>query len=672
MNFIKKKFFDLYHLLHYHDYLYHVLNMPIISDSEYDFLVNKLRVLKKKHMQVACKIEKNFFKSNKFDFCKENYHFTPMLSLDNTFDINGYIKFHNNIKNYFHNADINFFCELKFDGVALNLLYRKGELVRAFTRGNGLYGEDVTENAYVVNNIPLKLKGLKVPELIEVRGEVCMLKEDFQKFNISAVKNNNKIFSNTRNAAAGSLRQKNTMITKQRKLFFYCYGCNIISKFPKYRTHSEQLNMLLHLGFSISQYILLSNNINKILSFYYLIERVRNFLSLNIDGIVVKVDSIKLQKSLGMTSKFPKWAIALKFVSKSAKTKILGVDYQIGRTGIITPVAHLESILISGVIVQKASLYNKSEMDKLDLHIGDTVIVCRSGDVIPKIKSVVTYLRLPFAKKIFFPKYCPSCHSLLCTNNIMVQCLAGINCLEQRKKSIQHFFSKNGLYAENFSTGVIKQLVYQKYIKTPVDCFKLTTSILLKLKYFGIKSATKIIDALQKCKITTLVKFIYALGIPEIGLENSILIANYFGSFDKVIHCTINQLKRIKHIGIVCANYFFDFINSKKNILYIMRLIEEGGIIFQDNKNQIIYNKNSIFLNRKISFTGKFQYFNRTEIIQKMILLGGIITKNISSKTDFLIVGKKPGGKLTQAKKLNIKIILEYVMKDILEKYDSV
>ncbi|QCI25857.1 NAD-dependent DNA ligase LigA [Buchnera aphidicola] len=670
MNVIKKKIFYLYKLLHYHDYLYHTLNMPIISDTEYDFLSNKLYILKNKYVQLYYVVKKTFFKSTRLNIIKKNSHFTRMLSLDHTFDINGYMKFHQNIRNRFNHLNINFFCEVKFDGVALNLLYRKGKLVRALTRGDGVSGEDVTKNAYVVNNIPLVLKGIKeIPELIEVRGEVCMLKKDFLQFNSIALKNNDKFFSNTRNAAAGSLRQKNISITKKRKLFFYCYGCNIISNFKEYETHSKQLNMLYNLGFSISPYILLSHKLNNILKFYYLMEKVRNFLSFNIDGIVVKVNSIARQNILGITNKFPKWAIAIKFLSKSEKTRLLNVEYQIGRTGLITPVAHLEPILISGVIIQKASLYNKNELDKLDLHIYDTVIVYRAGDVIPKIQSTVLHLRPKNAKKVIFPKYCPSCFSLLHIHhsNVIAQCLAGLNCLAQRIKIIGHFFSKDALYVENFSLGIITQLVLQKYIKIPLDCFQLTINLLSGLKYFGVKSATKIIFGLQKCKKTTLSRFIYALGIPEIGLENAEIIATYFGSLSNVLNCTLHQLKKIKNIGVICANYFFDFIRSKKNILYIMQLVQIGGIILSSDENKLFYNKNNVLFNKKIVVTGKFINFNRQQIIDKIVSFGGVIMKNISSKTNLLIVGSNPGNKVHRAIHFDVKMISEGELFDIFQ-----
>ncbi|CAL4042019.1 DNA ligase [Buchnera aphidicola (Takecallis arundicolens)] len=672
MNSIKNRFLDLYKLLRYHDYLYHVLNIPIISDSEYDFLFKKFYSLKKKYVYLENIVKNYDSKFPKVNYCKFNNHFTPMLSLENTFDINGYIKFHNNIENNFNHGNIKFFCELKFDGVALSLLYRKGILIRALTRGDGYSGEDVTKNAYVINNIPINLIGDKIPELMEVRGEVCMLKKDFQNLNTLSKRNSQKIFLNTRNAAAGSLRQKNILITKKRNLFFYCYGCNIISNIKIYSTHSDQLNMLRNFGFSISQYILLTSNINKILNFYYLIQKVRNFLSLHIDGIVVKVDSLAVQNKIGYTNKFPKWAIAIKFVSHSAKTKLLSVDFQIGRTGIITPVANLTPILLSGAIIQKASLYNKNTIEKLNLCINDTVVVHRIGDVIPKIKSIVIYDRLHNAKNINFPKYCPSCRSLLYNNenNTIIQCLAGVNCIDQRKKQIEHFFSKHGLYAKGFSIGIITHLMFHRYIRTPLDCLKLQFEELLKLKYFGKKSAYNVIDTLKQCKKTTLSRFIYALGISEIGVENANLISKYFGSLDKVINCTLHELQQIKNIGNICSNNFFNFMRDKNNIKYIMQLIKQGRIIFINKNKVFIPHQETIFLDKTIVLTGKFTICSRKSIINIILNLGGNIINHITKKTSILIVGNNPGNKVVYASTLNIRMILEDELINIFSRYN--
>ncbi|CAL4318261.1 NAD-dependent DNA ligase LigA [Buchnera aphidicola] len=663
MKNIKKNFLYLEQLIQYHDYLYHELDTPVISDEEYDFLLKKYNIIKNKH-PVLCDefYNKPLFKRNTFNNFKLHRHFIPMLSLKNTFDVNGYINFHKSIQYKFSNLKhVRFFCELKFDGLALSLLYQKGKLIRALTRGDGVFGEDVTMNVYMIKNIPIVLHGLNIPDLLEIRGEVCMLKKDFECLNSSLLENHQQTFSNTRNAASGSLRNHNILISKKRKLFFYGYGCHVISDFQFFSSHSVQINFLSSLGFQTSQYVLLSTKLNKILRFYYLMNHVRDFLSFNFDGVVIKVDDLFLQKKLGLTNKFPRWSIAFKFFSKHIKTKLLSIEYHVGRTGIITPVAHLKPVLLSGVIVKKASLYNINEIKKLDIFLNDSVMISRVGDVIPKIHSVIVEDRLYDSNRVIFPKYCPSCRSLLNINNntSIVQCLAGINCKDQKIRIIQHFFSKNGLYAKGFNIGVIKKLIDYKCIRDILDCLKLDFLQLSKLKFFGKTSANNIISSIQKSKLTTLYRFLYALGIPEVGIEASLLLSKYFGCLENLFFTSLKDFIKIKNIGLSIAKSVFYFFQNMKNINHIKVLINQGNIkFFSDTKVKKKYLK-SYFMGKKVAVTGKFKNFSRTEIIKKINNSGGFFKKNVSSSVDFIIIGSKPGKKVVQASKLKIKIISE-------------
>ncbi|CAL4318225.1 NAD-dependent DNA ligase LigA [Buchnera aphidicola] len=666
---IKNKILKLERLLHYYDYLYFYLDQPVISDYEYDFLFNKLNFLKKKYCALdVLKERENTFYHLKNNFLCKN-HITPMLSLQHIFHISEFIKFYKHLKRILHaNNTLYFFCELKFDGLAVSLLYKNKKLIRALTRGNGILGEDVTNNACMIQNIILELKDQDTPDFFEVRGEVCMLNKDFNRLNTQCIKDKKKVFSNTRNAAAGTLRQKDPFVVKKRKLFFYAYHCNIIKGKQDFQYHSEQLYFLYRLGFSISPYILLSSKLNKIINFYSLISKVRDFLSFNIDGVVIKLDSIKLQKKLGNTNQFPRWSIAVKFFSNSAKSKLLSIIYQVGRTGIITPVANLSPTLLSGVIIKKASLYNANVINKLDLHINDSVIVLRVGDVIPKIQSVIFSDRKSHAKKIFFPKYCPSCNSFLSinTSKTIIQCLAGMNCFEQKKKIIGHFFSKHALYAKGFGMLIIEKLILYGYVRNIIDCFKLHQNQISVLKDFGKTSAYNIISAIQSCKYTTLEKFIYALGIQNIGIEHSRLIARYFHSLENIFSCTLEQLLSIKNFGNSNANFFFNFMNDGYNIRYIKKLVKESGLVFQNNKKKYSSTLLSFFTKKNIAFSGRFNKFSRKEIIQKISELGGIVFSNISKNLDLLIIGDRPGNKVFQAAKLNIKILYEKEFMNIL------
>lgn len=665
----KKNFFILQKIISYHNYLYYVLDHPLISDGEYDFLVSKLNKKKKNNFLFSKSIRNNSEMDTLLQELKWGNHLYPMLSLKSIFQINSFLNFYNKITEKLnHYKKINFFCDVKFDGLALSLLYRKGCLVRALTRGDGICGEDVTENARMIQNIPQCLLGNDFPELLEVRGEVCMLKKDFNKLNLSLIKKKKKIFSNSRNAAAGSIRQKNPLVTKKRKLFFYCYSGYILDNTFMMHNHSDQLKYLHQFGFHISKYILLSCDYKSILDFYYFIESIRNLLSLHIDGIVIKLDAIELQQLIGYNTKFPKWAIAIKFISQEAKTQLISVHYQIGRTGIVTPVGYVKPVVLSGVIIKKVSLYNKNELNKLDLHMYDTVLIKRVGDVIPRIYSVFINERLHNTTKICFPQYCTSCNSLLQYNNTtnIIQCIAGKNCISQYIKNIEHFFSKDALYVPGLGYKIIKKLFDNKYVTNILDFFKLDVIILSKLKFLGYQSAIKLVYAIEKCKYTTLSRFIYALGIDSIGLENATFIADYFGSIKKIMHCNIRELRDIKNIGSITANNFLHFIQDNKKKLYINQLIDKIGIIFLKKRNIVRYEKNIFFLNKKVVLTGKFLNWSRKEITTHIVDLGGIVCSNLSSKINYLIVGQNPGSKIQKSLKYNIKIIQESEILDLL------
>ncbi|CAL4318275.1 DNA ligase [Buchnera aphidicola (Pterocallis alni)] len=668
----KKKIFSiLQKIISYHDYLYYVLDHPLISDVEYDFLVSKLNKKKKNNFLFVKNIRNDYDRDKLLQQLKWGNHLYPMLSLKSIFQINSFLNFYNKITERLnHYKKINFFCDVKFDGLALSLLYRKGFLVRALTRGDGICGEDVTENARMIQNIPQYLLGDDYPELLEVRGEVCMLKQDFNRLNLSLKKKKKKTFSNSRNAAAGSIRQKNPIVTKKRKLFFYCYSGYIFDNTLIMYNHSDQLKYLHQCGFHISKYILLSCDCKSILDFYYFIEKIRNLLAFHIDGIVIKLDSIELQQLIGYNTKFPKWAIAIKFISKESKTQLISVHYQIGRTGIVTPVGYVKPVILSGVIIKKVSLYNKNELNKLDLHMYDTVLIKRVGDVIPRICSVFIKKRLHNTNKICFPQYCTSCNSLLQYNNNtnIIQCIAGENCISQCVKNIEHFFSKEALYVQGLGYKIIKKLFDNKYIKNVLDCFKLDVIILSKLKFLGYQSAIKLVYEIEKCKHTTLGRFIYALGIDSIGLENATFIADYFGSIKKIMNCSIHELRDIRNIGSITANNFLHFIRNNKKKLYINQLINEIGITFL-NKIKIVHQEKSIFfLNKKIVLTGKFLNWSRKEITTHIVHLGGIVCSSVSSRINYLIVGQNPGSKIQKALKYNVKIIKESEILDLILK----
>ncbi|WP_343188261.1 NAD-dependent DNA ligase LigA [Buchnera aphidicola (Ceratoglyphina bambusae)] len=575
---IKNKIIKLKKKIKLYEYFYNVLNISLVSDYKYDKLMEYLYKLEHKYKFINSndsptkKIGDNFL--NEF---KISNHLLPMLSLDSVYNKDRVLNFYNYIKKCVKKEYFDFCCELKIDGVALNVLYKDGSLVHALTRGNGYSGEDVTSNINIINNLPRKLLGMQFPEILEVRGEVFMLKSDFINLN----KNLNKNFSNPRNIASGSLRKNKKLsnVNLNRKLFFFAYGIGFVKPENYFLSHFNMLKKLKSFGFCINAYNLYCNSLKKIFSFFYKSVLLKEKLNFEIDGIVIKVDSIKYQKKIGHTYKFPKWAIALKFDTEILKSKVLGVDFKVGRTGVITPVANLSPINFSGVIVKNVSIYNENEIKKLNLKIGSYVFVKRSGNVIPKIVKVINN---KFEKEIIFPVICPCCKSNLLFNKKKKtsRCINGIFCKKQKEKLILHFFSKNGFYINGIGPKLIKKLVNLNYINNPLDVFNLNIKILCKLDKINKKSASNIVNRLRKFKNINFFNFIYSLGIPEVGISTSKNISEEFSSLKEMMNASYKRFIKIKNIGNKVAKNIFNFINSSNNIKYINRISKVIKILF--------------------------------------------------------------------------------------------
>ncbi|BBI01071.1 DNA ligase [Buchnera aphidicola (Nipponaphis monzeni)] len=652
-----------------HGYLYHTLDSPILSDAKYDYLINKLRYLEDKYLKLKPDYSPTrIIGSNLLPQWNKFSHLTPMLSLENIFSIKELYKFIQTIYcKLYHVKNLSFCCELKIDGLALNLIYENGILIKALTRGDGRLGEDVTINAKVIKNIPLTLKSAEVPRLIEIRGEIFISLSNFKKIN--NIKNDQckKNFSNPRNLAAGSLRQTNSQILKKRKLIFLCYGCGVVKGIKnKFFSHYNRFKKLKEWGFLVSKYNTICNNFGEILFFLKKIQKIKSTLNYNIDGIVIKVDSLEYQKKLGNTSQYPKWAASFKFNAKEKITEIINIDFKVGRTGMITPVAELKPIQLSGVTIQNVSLHNKSELEKLNISIGDKVLIRRSGDVIPYVIKVMSTHKISFQnKKINFPDKCPICYSIIkhTFNNKQSKCTGNIKCLAQTKGFLYHFFSKKAVNV----VGIGKQLI-NKFISNNItdviDIYKLNNNQTFKNKYLGEKSFKKIIQNLKQSKSISLSRFIYALGIPKVGIVISENIATYFNSLKKFIESSQEELLSVKKVGQIIASNILKYKNIKKNITLINLLINE--IKFNVYHINPRLNYKHIFYNKNISITGHLINFSRIQIQQHLINIGAIIKKYISKNTDFLIVGRKPGKKFEKALELKIKIIKEDYLLQLL------
>ncbi|CRK85544.1 DNA ligase [Candidatus Providencia siddallii] len=665
INKIRKK-------IHHHNYLYHILDDPEISDDKYDELFKNLNLFEEKYPElITTDSPTKTIGAPIQSRLNTIYHKTPMLSLNNIFNDKEYFNFNKRLKNILKTQkEITFCCELKLDGLAVNLLYKNSKLVQATTRGNGFLGEDVTENVKTIRNIPIILIGDDIPTLIEIRGEVFIQKNKFEDLNKEAVKNNTKIFSNTRNAAAGSLRQINPKITAKRKLDFYCYGVGLIEGKILPDSHFDRLIRLKSWGIPINNYSKLITGPESVLNFCHKIEENRNQFNFDIDGVVIKINSICFQEKLGCSSKAPRWAVAFKYNSKEQSTLLKKIDFQVGRTGAITPVARLKPIQIDGVTISNATLHNADEIKRLNLHIGDTVIVRRSGNVIPQIVKIIINKRPLNSREIIFPDNCPICGSSIkrVKNESISRCIGSLTCKAQRKEILKHFVSRNALNVKGIGNKIIEQLVEMEIVKTPSDLYLLSIDTLLTLDGIKKKLAEYIINSLEKSKKTTLAKFIYSLGIPDVGETTSINLALHFNTLKDIMTANEVLLKAVYNIGDAVAKNIINFFAKKNNQIMINNLIYKSGIYWNQCKSSNKINSNNLFTNKIVVLTGSIESITRYQVKDKLIELNAKVSEKISKKTDILITGKNASiNKLKLAKTFNIKIISEYELINFLK-----
>ncbi|WWO96863.1 MAG: NAD-dependent DNA ligase LigA [Candidatus Dasytiphilus stammeri] len=579
MKSIQNKINYLRTIILHHQYQYHTLDTPEISDHEYDKLMLELQSLE----QLDAKFNNQMSPTKKvgsinLDIFETVKHETLMLSLDNTFDENNIFQFIIKIKERFKILNnISFCCELKFDGLAISLIYENGWLVRAATRGDGTTGENVTNNIRNITDIPHYLKlPVKNNSRIEIRGEVFMTKNIFQQLNQKFFTDNKtKLFANARNAAAGSVRQLDPKITAQRSLSFYSYGVALLNGFTISDSHFLTLRKLKYFGMPICDYSCLCFSIEEIMTFYQRILTIQSKLNFNIDGIVVKVDSQLLQQQLGNRTHGPRWAVARKFPTVEKLTYVKNVKFQVGRTGIITPVAYLQPITLAGIVVSHANLHNFDEIKRLNLYIGDQVLVRRAGNVVPQITKIINqFPPLLKRKKIIFPSNCPICYSKLDTiQPVLVRCTGGIICPAQKTELLKHFVSRKALNIKGLGERIIEKLVQDNYLSTPADLFDLTPQKITSLDKMGSKSANRIISSVKRSQNTTLSRFIYSLGIREVGIVTSINLALYFKQWNRFISADFPTLVKVKNIGEIIASNIINFIYEKRNKIIISKLL---------------------------------------------------------------------------------------------------
>ncbi len=664
-----KRIKKLKELIREHDYRYYVLDEPSIPDADYDDLFAELKGFEAEHPELISSDSPTQrvggMPAKSFISVK---HLSPMLSLDNAFSYEELERFEQRIKQLLQNTDeIEYSCEPKFDGIAVSLLYENGLLVRGATRGDGTAGEDITSNIRTVASIPLSLQGQQMPATLEVRGEVYMPKASFIKLNKEAIKNSEKEFANPRNAAAGSLRQLDPKITAKRHLAFYSYGAQLISneKWPK--THSLSLEQLKQWGIRICPESIVVTGIEQVQVAWTALLKKRDALPYEIDGMVVKVNDFELQNELGFVARAPRFALAYKFPAEERKTKLLGVDFQVGRTGALTPVARLEPVSVGGVTVSNATLHNMDEIARKDVRINDYVIVRRAGDVIPEVvRPILEERDAATTKEIKAPRQCPVCgsHVVRVEGESALRCEGGLGCQAQLIEHIKHFVARRAMDIEGLGSKLVEQLVNQKLIGSVADIYQLTNEQLLTLERMGEKSATNLLEAIEKSKKTTFAKFIYALGIREVGEATALLLADHFTTLDELMNASQEALLTLSDVGPVVAQQIQLFFAEKANQKIIALLLNAG---VQWPARRVIKQSGDLPLQGKSYVITGTLSLSRDDIKTLLQEKGAKVVESVSAKTDGVIVGEKPGSKYTKAQTLGIPILGEKELEEILK-----
>ncbi|MEA5104416.1 NAD-dependent DNA ligase LigA [Pantoea sp. S18] len=652
--------------LRHHEYLYHVMDTPEIPDAEYDRLMVQLRELESAHPDlITPDSPTQRVGAAPLAAFEQVRHEVPMLSLDNTFDEAGFLAFNKRVQDRLKSTDeLTYCCELKLDGLAVSLLYEDGLLVRAATRGDGTTGENITANVRTIHAIPLRLHGDNIPARVEVRGEVFITESGFEKLNEEARRTGAKVFANPRNAAAGSLRQLDPRITAKRPLTFFCYGFGLLEGGEMPASHWQRLQQFKAWGLPVTDRIRLAHSADEVLAFYRQVEQERPSLGFDIDGVVIKVDSQALQEQLGFVARAPRWAVAFKFPAQEQMTFVRDVEFQVGRTGAITPVARLEPVQVAGVVVSNATLHNADEIARLGLRIGDKVVIRRAGDVIPQVVNVVESERPQETREIVFPSHCPVCGSDVerVEGEVVTRCTGGLICGAQRKEALKHFVSRRAMDVDGMGDKIIDQLVEKEYVLTPADLFRLTAGKLTGLDRMGPKSAQNVVDALEKAKSTTLARFLYALGIREVGEATAANLANHFGELEKVMNADLDALIEVQDVGKVVATHVRNFMDEESNRAVIRDLTEEIGVHWPQVEVVNVEEIDSPFAGKTVVLTGSLSQMNRDDAKERLVALGAKVSGSVSKKTDLLIAGEAAGSKLAKAQELGIPVIDEAEM----------
>jgi DNA ligase (NAD+) len=657
-NKAEKRILQLRNQIRHHDYLYYVLDKPEISDAKYDELMRELKNLEERYPDlISFDSPTQRVGATPLQEFGTIVHTKPMLSLDTALEKEEIIRFDERIKKELNLKEIDYIAEPKLDGLSVELIYENGDFKKGSTRGDGLNGEDVSENIKTIRAVPLILRSdeLKPPKMVAIRGEVIMNISDFENFNKQLIQKNEQPLANPRNAAAGSLRRLNANETAQRPLDVYFYEIMELSDI-KVEKQWDALQYLKKWGLKTNPYSEKCESVEDVIRYHLKMLEKRDKLNYEIDGVVIKLNNIEYQEKLGLKAKSPRWAIAYKFPSRKEITTVLDITSQVGRTGTLTPVALLKPVDVGGVTVSRATLHNQDFIDKMDVRIGDVVKIGRAGDVIPEVTEVIKSKRTGKEKKYHIPSECPVCGSKVIMDGAFYRCTGGLTCNAQLKRSIAHFASKGAMDIEHLGRKNVELLVDQGLLKSVSDIYRLKKENLLSLPRFAEKSAENLIKAIENSKERNLARFIYALGIQNVGEHISRVLVDRFKSLEKLIIANDEELLNIYEIGPETVNSITSFFKEKRNLKEIENIKKLGikAVITEEKIEKI-----GLLTGKSFVFTGRLINFSRDEAKKMVEDLGGKITSTVSANTDYVIAGDKPGSKYEKAKKLGLKIISE-------------
>ena len=663
---------ELRELIENHNYRYYVLDDPEVSDAQFDALMLELKRIESAHpelvdpdsptQRVGGQVAREF---------REVVHAVPMLSLDNAFSEQDIVDFDRRARERLDVERIGYSAEPKIDGLAITLRYERGRLVQAATRGDGSRGEDVTVNVRAIRSVPIQLRGNQPPPVLEARGEVFMTRKSFELLNQRQSERGDKTFANPRNAAAGSLRQLDPSITAERSLDLFFYGVGAIEGWTVPARHSEILAVLRQFGLRTCPEIAVVDGADGCLDYYRRIGERREALAYDIDGVVYKVDRLDWQRDLGFVARAPRWAIAHKFPAQEATTVVNDVQFYVGRTGALTPVAHVAPVFVGGVTVSNVTLHNMDDVARKDVRIGDSVIVRRAGDVIPEIVRVIPERRPADARRVKLPARCPVCQSHVdrTEGEAVARCSGGLVCAAQRLGAIRHFASRRALDVDGLGERLVEQLIGSGRVTTAADLYSLTVAEIAGLERMGPKSAANLVAALEQSKQTTLPRFLYALGIRDVGEATALALAEHFGDLDPLQAASFEEIQQVRDVGPVVAGHVREFFDEQRNRLVIEKL-RAAGVRWPVTKRAAAAAAGPL-AGQVIVITGTLATMSREEARAAARAAGATVTDSVSKKTTLLVVGAEPGSKLRKAQELGVRVAEETEFRQLLESSGS-